>query len=346
MKTRVKVLIAGVGGGGYGVEIMKSLRLSAVPYLILGCDMSKDSFGLFAADKGYVIPPADSPGYLKVLLKICAKERVQVLIPGSDRDLKRISDNRSVFIEQGIFIPINSPEVIDTGLNKMMTMDLLKSKKFMTPKTMVVAALGQVSRINFMPAIIKTLAGGGSNNTFIAQDIPELKFFCQYLLKNGQKPVVQEYTGTSSDEYTVGVLSDQEGKVLSAMGIRRYILSGLSNRMRVRSYFKDEILAVSSGISQGEVVRDPRIIDQCVRIAKAIGSRGPLNIQCRLVKGKVCTFEINPRFSGTTYMRALAGINEPDLMVRKYVLHEKALKVPKPRNGRILRGLAEEFIPL
>src|SRR5208282_5917093 len=94
MKKRVNVLIAGVGGGGYGVEIMKALRLSSAPYFIIGCDMSGISFGLFLADKGYVIPPAKSPDYLKVLLKICVKEHIQVLIPGSDQDMKKISDNR------------------------------------------------------------------------------------------------------------------------------------------------------------------------------------------------------------------------------------------------------------
>ncbi len=345
MKKRVKVLLAGVGGGGYGVEIMKSLRLSTVPYFILGCDMSENSFGLYEADKGYVIPPAHSPDYLKVLLKICTNEQVQVLIPGSDHDLKRISKNRSIFIRQGIFIPINCPQVIGIGLDKMDTVDFLKRNDFLAPKTVLIDPIRKISAVRFMPAIVKPLTGSGSGNVFIAQDRAELKFFCQYLLKNGHKPMAQEYVGSTDDEYTVGILSDQEGKIMSATGIRRNILSGLSNRLRIQSRSKGGLLAVSSGISQGEVLRNPRIIEQCISIAKAIGSQGPLNIQCRLIKDKVCVFEINPRFSGTVFMRALTGVNEPDLMIRKYVFNEKTPKTLRSKKGRVLRGLVECFIP-
>ena len=44
--------------------------------------------------------------------------------------------------------------------------------------------------------------------------------------------------------------------------------------------------------------------------------------QCRYVGDQVVTFEINPRFSGTTFIRALAGYNEPDLLLRREVLGE------------------------
>jgi len=345
MKKRIKILIAGAGGGGYGVEIMKSLRLSSVPYFIIGCDMSENGFGLFSADKGYVIPPASSPNYLKVLLKICVKEHIQVLIPGSDHDLRRISENRFLFSKKGIFIPINNQEVIDIGLNKMSTIEFLKINGFNALRTIGIDTLDQISGFDSFPVIIKPLIGGGSADTFIAQDRSELQFFCQYLLKNGQKPVVQEYIGNPDNEYTIGILSDQDGKIMSATGFRRYILSGLSNRLRLRSHRKRETLAVSSGISQGEVISDPHIIGQCKKVAQAIGSRGPINIQCRVVKGQVYIFEINPRFSGTTYMRALTGINEPDLLIRKYVLNERIPKVLKSKHGRVLRGLIEQFIP-
>lgn len=346
MKKNIKVLIAGVGGGGYGLEIMKSLRLSSLSCVIYACDMSKNALGLYIADKAYIIPSARSSNYLKVLLKICLKERIQVLIPGSDHDLARISENRSVFTDQGIFIPINSKEVINLGLDKMMTMESLKVKGFHVPKTILINSLKQVLTIDFMPVIIKPLTGGGSGNVFIAQDKTEMKFFCQYLINNGQKPLVQEYIGSGNDEYTVGVLSDQEGVVLCAVGIRRHIFSGLSNRLRIQSRKKNEMLVVSSGISQGEIIRDRHILDQCKRIAIAVQSRGPLNIQCRVVRKKVYVFEINPRLSGTTYIRALAGINEPDILIRKYVLKEKILKPLLLRYGHVLRGLVEEFIPV
>ena len=43
-------------------------------------------------------------------------------------------------------------------------------------------------------------------------------------------------------------------------------------------------------------------------------------------------------------MRALAGVNEPDIYVRKYLLKEAHLSVPQPKEGHLFRGLEESFI--
>lgn len=347
MKNQVKVLIAGVGGGGYGVEIMKALRFSACRYFIYGVDMSPLSLGLFLADKSSVVPPALSGDYVKKLLAICKKDKIRVLIPGSDEDLKTVSRNQKKFEEEGVFVPINTAAVIDLGLNKLKTMQILQKHRCLIPNTVIIQDMEDIAKVDFFPSIVKPyIGGGGSNFTFLAQDREELNFFCRYSIKYGISPMVQQYIGTADNEYTIGILSDRQGNILSAVGIRRYIKSGLSNRLRVASRLKKgETLIVSSGLSQGEIIKDKNILNQAKNIAKAIGSRGPLNIQGRYAQGKFYTFEINPRFSGTTYFRALSGVNEPDLLIRKYVLKERLPGNIQPASGKILRGLFEKFIP-
>ncbi len=64
----------------------------------------------------------------------------------------------------------------------------------------------------------------------------------------------------------------------------------------------------------------------CEKVASALGSTGPLNIQCRKDGEDIYVFEINPRFSGTTSMRALCGYNEPETLIRKHLLKEKMRK--------------------
>jgi carbamoyl-phosphate synthase large subunit len=342
----VNVLIAGVGGGSVGLEIMKALRMSDIPYCICAVDMAERSLGLFMADKSYIVPPASSDEYVPAILDICMGQEIQVLISGSEPDLKALSNNREIFEEKGVFLPFNSRDVVDLCTNKKQTCAFLQSKGIPLPKTLAVDCEGDLSAVDFFPVIIKPYKGGcGSRNTFITQDREELVFFYRYLLKYGQKPLVQQYIGSYQEEYTVGILSDTQGSFVSSIAIKRDILSCLSNRLKVPSV-KDpnELLAVSSGVSQGEVVNDERLLDQCRRIAHAVKSKGPLNIQCRLVDGTVYPFEINPRFSGTTYIRALAGVNEPDLMIRKYVLKESISEKIVPKNGLVLRGLQEFFI--
>jgi carbamoyl-phosphate synthase large subunit len=56
-------------------------------------------------------------------------------------------------------------------------------------------------------------------------------------------------------------------------------------------------------------------------------------------------FEINPRFSGTTLLRALAGFNEPDLLIRKHLLGEPVRARFDHAFGTVVRGLSEVFYP-
>ena len=56
-------------------------------------------------------------------------------------------------------------------------------------------------------------------------------------------------------------------------------------------------------------------------------------------------FEINPRFSGTTSLRAMVGYNEPDVLIRHHVLGEAdraGLRV-SPR-ARSCAGLCETYV--
>ena len=55
-------------------------------------------------------------------------------------------------------------------------------------------------------------------------------------------------------------------------------------------------------------------------------------------------FEINPRFSGTTSLRAMAGYNEPDVLIRRHVLNEAIEPHFAYRSGVILRGLSETML--
>jgi carbamoyl-phosphate synthase large subunit len=51
-------------------------------------------------------------------------------------------------------------------------------------------------------------------------------------------------------------------------------------------------------------------------MAETLKSSGPLNFQGRLVGDQFYIFEINPRFSGTSFMRALSAFNEADLWIK------------------------------
>jgi len=350
MSEPLRVLVTGVGGGGHGHEVVKALRLAG-RYWLVGVDMSEQSYGLSDVDEAYKVPPASDPAYIDTLLEICKHRQTKVLIHGSEPELKKISEHRERFRDAGVLPLVNTRDVIALGMDKWATIEFLQKHGFPFPKSAMVRRCEDIPADFPFPAIVKpAVGGGGSKNTFVAQNAEELRFMGEYLVRRGAIVLVQEYVGTPHDEYTVGVLHTLDGKFVSSIALRRDILSGLSNFIKAtNSTGRPELsplLAVSSGVSQGVIDDFPEVRRACEAIAAAIQSRGPINIQCRFVNGVLYPFEINPRFSGTTYLRALAGINEPDLLIRHHVLGETLpASIPFER-VRIVRGLAERKMSL
>ena len=125
-KKEISVLVAGVGGGCVGEQIIFALRAAETPYRIIATDTDSYSLGLYSAEKGYLVPKATDESYLGRMLEFCIKESVKVLIPGSEAELVKISNNRDFFQDQGILPLINSFQVIDLCRNKWKTYLFLK----------------------------------------------------------------------------------------------------------------------------------------------------------------------------------------------------------------------------
>jgi len=340
----ISVLITGVSGGGVGRQCIKALRLGQKKYKIIGTDINPLSLGLYSVDKAYLVPRVTDPAYIDVLLDICQKEKATIIIPGSEVELIFISEKREEFIKNGILPLINNHKVIATCLDKWQTYKLLLDKGFKMPKSYLPKDKNDIqSRIKY-PVVIKPYVGsGGSRGIFIAQNDKELKFFIEYLTKQGASTIVQEYIGSADEEYTVGVLHDLNGKLLGSFALKRIVKGALSVKFAIKDYTKNQIYTISTGISQGVVDDYPDVRKYCERVAKALGSTGPINIQCRKVEDDIYIFEINPRFSGTTSIRALCGYNEPETLIQKHYL-KKSVKKLSYKKGTILRDLENCYI--
>lgn len=301
-------------------------------------------------DIHYVVHSARDPDYIKTILVICKKHNVRALFHGSEPELNVLSKNREVFLKENIFLPINPRHVISTCMQKSSTFRFLEDRGFLYPRTKIFRSCEDLNGWSAFPAIIKPSVGsGGSAHTFIVQKDSELKLIGRYILGVNVSPelIVQEYKGTPETEFTVGVLFDMEGKFINSIAVRRNLGSSLSCRIRIpnRTGRKEfgPYLSVSTGISQGEVGCFPHVTGPCEEVAKALGVQGAINIQCRVHLGKVYIFEINPRFSGTTSIRALVGYNEPDILIRKHVLGEHILSRFPYKHGVVVRGVNEVF---
>jgi len=80
-------------------------------------------------------------------------------------------------------------------------------------------------------------------------------------------------------------------------------------------------------------------------IATKLGCRGPLNVQARMVGDQLKVFELNPRISASCPMRAVAGVNEPDILYRNSVLGEE-IRVSSYERLACFRYWNEVYVPL
>jgi carbamoyl-phosphate synthase large subunit len=189
-----------------------------------------------------------------------------------------------------------------------------------------------------LPCIVKPSKGsGGSAFVFYAHTRQEVRLYDAYLQSNGRHAIAQEYVPEEGGEFTAGVLSAPDGSVRGAIVLKRAFPAKLSIAARSRDFL------ISSGITQGHVGEYPAVSDVVIKIAVAVGSTGPINVQGRIdSQGRFLPFEINPRFSASTYLRAMAGFNEVDYYIQ--LIFGESLPSLEARAGWYLRGLSEVFV--
>lgn len=343
------IMITAIGGGGHGEQILKAIRLAKKDsYYIVGTDAQITCPQSVLVDEYLTLPLANHPDYMKELLLACNRFEIKALFHGCEPELRRFSEERNRIEEHGVFLPLNPTQLINTCMNKEATNQLLSDLGFEAPWYLRAKTKDDLKQIDWYPVVVKPSVGsGGSANVYIAQNVTELLGLADYLgLESiANNFIVQEYVGIPEEEYTVGVLHDMDGNYINSIAVRRLLSGQLNISSSVPNHTKrtglGPKLVISSGISQGYIGRFSEVTEQCKEIAKAIGAKGAINIQCRLVSGKVKVFEINPRFSGTTSLRAMVGYNEPDILIRKHVFGETINQDFGYDEALILRGLIE-----
>lgn len=335
MDNKLKVLVAGVGGASLGTEILKSLAESN-NYTLYACDISHYAYGLFEAwvEKGYVVKPNK---YIENISEICEAHGISFVIPGGEQPMVLLNNSREQLSRKGIIIISNNQYTIDTFSDKHRTFELLDSLGITIPITVNPKTEKDFDEFPY-PCIVKPSTGsGGSSFVFIAADKEEAKLYANLLICNNKQPILQEYIDDSEGEFTVGVLSLPNRHVVGSIALKRLFHSKLAVT------YKGDNGLISSGYTQGQIDDYPEIRKVAEKIAIASGSEGPLNIQGRVKNGVFVPFEINPRFSASTYLRTLAGFNEIDIFIQ-YLYTGEIVTTRQPRFGVALRSFTERFI--
>jgi len=332
----MKVMIAGIGGASLGTEICKSLQL-ADRYEIFGCDISSTAYGLYGGEfsKTYCLIQEQ---YVDSVIESCLDAGVSLLIPGGEQPMVLLGEASDRLAEAGIQLVANDSDVITLFSDKDATFQKLAENGIKIPRTIALNNSDDLKHIG-LPCIVKPATGsGGSVSVFFAVSVDEAMIYAEFIKRNGSQPIAQEYVDVEEGEFTIGVLSFPDQRVVGSIALRRDLNAKLSVAYRGRGG------VVSSGYSQGHIGEYPELCRQAENIAKMVGSCGPINIQARVRDGVLLPFEINPRFSASTYLRALAGFNEVDILLR-YLNSGELVEKSKIQTGWYLRSLTEQYVP-
>ncbi len=327
------VLIAGIGGASVGAQLARCLS-RAGGFNVYGCDISARAYGHFdpVFSKTFIL---EKKNYVHELRRLIETEKPMYLIAGGEPTMRIINRHRSTF-DQLVTVVQNTPETIDTFADKSKASAFFTKHDIPAPKSWD-CAFDQLPSNLAYPCIIKpSNASGGSQFVFAAENEKTLILHMQLFKQAGLDGIIQEYIPHDEGEYSAGVLLGGQGKILSVVIYRRQFQNKLSI-----SYQFGKIL-ISSPYGEGRFDTYPRVRDAVERIAANVDSIGPLNIQGRMKAGRFLPFEVNPRFSGSVYMRALSGVNEPSLLID--YLETGAFVRPLHKRGMCVRSLSEIFI--
>lgn len=291
-------------------EILKNNKLLSIR--IIGIDSSDENYGSLWVDKFYNVPNPESYEYIKKVLNICIKEKVDIIIPWTNIETLNISKNINLFNKNKIKALTNNYLTNKILVDKGAFYEEIKKINIPIPRYKLVANINELSKaIDCLgypknKVVIKPRQLSGGRGLFILSkkinldtrninhNLPKnalLEIFKVSKNKNNLNYLVMEYL--SGEDFSVDTLCDN-GKVISA--IQRKRISDLG------------------GVSMvGETVKDEKV-DKIVRkIVKHFKINFNCNIQLRYRNLKndksLFVYDINPRISGTIVANAYSGID-------------------------------------
>ncbi len=286
----VNVLVTGAGAG-VGQSIIKSLKLSNLKIRIISADNSHLAAGLYRSDAAYLIPKYDEKDYIPRIIEICKKERVNVVLIGTDVELGIIAKNKK-YIESGTgaYAAVSHPETVAIADDKWKTAEFLKKNGFPYPRSWSGPNEKALEKLKY-PVIVKPRIGARSIGFKIINTRKELKAE----LSASPNLIVQELLSGENKEYTCGTLF-LGGKNYGVVPAQRWLRNGDT----YKAYFR----------------HDKKLEKFISSVGKKLKIDGPCNFQLRKTLRGPVIFEINARFSGTSGAASFLGFNGANALIQ------------------------------
>lgn len=246
---------------------------------------------LFLADNYYLTPKITEIDYLDKILEICKKEKIQAITSLIDPEISILSENRQMFLENGILPLCPSRYTADLCFDKYKMFLYLKQHGIRTVETFsdlesFTEALKN-GKINF-PVFIKPRTGSGSVGAQKVNSYDELKVLFS---ENKFDYIIQEFM--DCEDFDADVYVDT-----------------ITNQA-VSAFSKRKIETRIGGASKTISFKDDKLFEFIEKIVSKFEFYGPIDMDFFYKDGQYYLSEVNPRLGGA-YLHAFgSGVDFP-----------------------------------
>jgi glutathione synthase/RimK-type ligase-like ATP-grasp enzyme len=297
-----RVLVTGAGSG-LGNNVIRSLRAAEPGVVVIGAHSDRFLLAKSAADASYLVPPADAAGHVGALRRLVARERVALVVPTSDHDVRLLSRHRRR-LGARVFLPRHP--VIELCQDKYRVSAYLRAHGVPAPLTLPVRRSDDVRRLfRRLPpgrAWCRIRRGSGSYGAAPVDGPAQARAWMR---------LWREMRGVPAREFTLcEYLPGRDFGCQSVWDRGRMVLAKTFERL---AYFGggSQPSGVSSVASLARSVDEPAVVDVCRAAVAALDARGS-GLYCIDLKADAAgvphVTDVNVgRFSLTTGLYDLIG---------------------------------------
>jgi carbamoyl-phosphate synthase large subunit len=187
---------------------------------VVAADCESATAAFFFADAARVLPRSVDRDYWPALLRLCHEEQIGLLVPTRDEELPGFAERRAELAAAGVTVAISPPAAVRLCQDKVEFARFCLENGFEISRVLSEAEL---LRQETYPVFARTRVGKKSSGAFRVGTPAELAA----LRSRHGEMLVQELV--EAPEYTLDVLADLEGRVLSVVPrVRQAIVGGES----------------------------------------------------------------------------------------------------------------------
>ncbi len=290
---------------------------------IIATDCSNLAPAIYEADKFYIVPMITSPDYLKIILNICDKEKIDGVFSLIDPELSLLAKHEADFRKLGT-IPIVSPyDLVEKCFNKYAMAKLFAEKDLKTAKVYMSIKDFEEARkegeIDY-PVFAKPVCGSASLHINKVSSDEEL----QGLFHMYDDLMIQEFM--DGTEYGADVYID--------------LISG-----KCTSVFLKEKIKMRAGETDKSIsLKEDKLFTSIISFVEEAGFRGMIDIDIFKIGNDWYFSEVNPRFGGGYPHAYECGINMPKLVLNNLMGKENVADIGNYEEGIVMMKYNEVMI--